>query len=277
MSRRVLSLLAACILACALALPGCGATQDQEPQQSYDSSAATTYEAAPTEEEGAAEAEPAEQPSSDAQEIPSKATVTDDPSFTNADITYAKRHLGYESYSKLDYLGRCGKATACLGPETMPAKGEKRGSIGMVKPSGWHTVKYDNVDGKYLYNRCHLIGWQLSSENANERNLVTGTRWMNTEGMLPYENEVADYIDRTGNHVLYRATPLFKGKELVCRGVRIEALSIEDNGRGVSFNAYCPNTQPDISINYATGRSELKAGAGKQSGAFESSATKSSA
>lgn len=161
---------------------------------------------------------------------------------------------GYESYADLDSLGRCGEAMALVGAETMPA--EKRGSIGSVKPSGWRTVSYDDlVDGRYLYNRCHLIGYQLSGENANERNLITGTRYLNVEGMLPFEDEVAGYVRATGNHVLYRATPVFAGDELVARGVHLEALSIEDGGEGVSFNVFCHNVQPGIEIDYATGDS----------------------
>ena len=163
----------------------------------------------------------------------------------------------FEKYTALDYLERCGVAFACLGKETMPT--EDRGAIGSVKPSGWHTVKYDFVDGKYLYNRCHLIGFQLSGENANTRNLITGTRYMNVDGMLPFENMVADYIKETGNHVLYRVTPVFKGSELVCRGVQIEAFSVEDNGDGICFNVFCYNNQPGVEIDYATGNSRLSA------------------
>ena len=160
----------------------------------------------------------------------------------------------YEDYTPLDTLGRCGVAEACLGKETMPT--EERGEIGQVKPSGWQTVKYDCVDGKYLYNRCHLIGFQLSGENANERNLITGTRYMNVDGMLPFENMIADYIKETGNHVLYRVTPVYSGNELVARGVQMEALSVEDNGDGICFNVYCYNNQPGVRINYANGQSQ---------------------
>ena len=159
-----------------------------------------------------------------------------------------------ESYSKLDRLGRCRTAFACIGTDIMPT--EKRGSIGMVKPSGWHTVRYDNlVEGKYLYNRCHLIAYQLSGENANERNLITGTRYMNTEGMLPFENKVADYVRSTKNHVLYRVAPVFKGTELVARGVQMEAYSVEDRGEGICFNVFVYNVQPGIEIDYASGDS----------------------
>jgi DNA-entry nuclease len=134
---------------------------------------------------------------------------------------------------------------------------EDRGSIGQVKPSGWHTVKYDCVDGKYLYNRCHLIGFQLSGENANEKNLITGTRYMNTEGMLPFENMVADYIKETNNHVMFRVIPVFTGNDLVARGVVMEAYSVEDNGEGICFNVYVYNNQPGVVIDYATGLSAL--------------------
>lgn len=137
---------------------------------------------------------------------------------------------------------------------------EKRGSIGQVKPSGWQTAKYDFVDGKYLYNRCHLIGYQLTAENANERNLITGTRYMNVDGMLPFENMVADYIKETGNHVLYRVTPVFNGNNLVASGVQMEAMSVEDKGAGISFNVFCYNVQPGVEINYADGKSKLAEG-----------------
>lgn len=161
----------------------------------------------------------------------------------------------YETYSPLDGLGRCGPAEANVGVDLMPT--EDRGEIGQVKPSGWQTVKYDIVDGKYLYNRCHLIGYQLTGENANEQNLITGTRYMNVEGMLPFEDQVADYVQETGNHVLYRVTPIFSGSELVARGVQMEALSVEDGGEGVCFNVYVYNCQPGVTIDYATGDSWL--------------------
>lgn len=160
----------------------------------------------------------------------------------------------YESYSELDSLGRCQSAEANIGEDLMPD--EKRGSIGQVKPSGWHTVKYDCVDGKYLYNRCHLIGYQLTAENANEKNLITGTRYLNVEGMLPFENMVADYIKETGNHVMYRVTPLYEGDNLVASGVQMEALSVEDEGDGICYNVFVYNVQPGIVIDYATGDSE---------------------
>lgn len=176
------------------------------------------------------------------------------PDFSSEEMT----DESFEEYSPLDSLGRCGVAYANLSIDTMPT--EERGNIGMVKPSGWVTSKYDFVDGKYLYNRCHLIGYQLSAENANELNLITGTRYMNTEGMLPFENEVADYIQETGNHVLYRITPVFAGDELVAHGVQMEAMSVEDGGSGVCFNVYCYNVQPGVTIDYSTGENELAVG-----------------
>lgn len=164
-----------------------------------------------------------------------------------------KTAAAFENYSDLDALGRCGVAFACVGKETMPT--EERGSIGSIKPSGWHSVKYDFVDGKYLYNRCHLIGYQLTAENANEKNLITGTRYLNTKGMLPFENMVADYVKETGNHVLYRVTPVFEGKNLVASGVYMEAYSVEDDGDGICFYVYVFNRQPGVKIDYLTGDS----------------------
>ena len=160
--------------------------------------------------------------------------------------------VSFEHYSDLDGLGRCGEAVASVGRDLMPDT--DRGSIGSVKPSGWVTVKYDFVDGKYLYNRCHLIGYQLTGENANEKNLITGTRYLNTTGMLPFENAVDDYVDETGNHVLYRVTPIFEGDDLVASGVLMEAYSVEDRG-ALAFCVYCYNVQPGIEIDYATGES----------------------
>ena len=173
------------------------------------------------------------------------------PYFTDEDRT----PTSFESYSALDGLGRCGTAYACVSTDTMPT--EKRSSIGQIKPTGWHTVKYDCVDGKYLYNRCHLIGYQLTAENANEKNLITGTRYLNVDGMLPFENMVADYIKETGHHVLYRVTPIFDGDDLVASGVLMEAESVEDNGEGICFNVFCYNVQPGVTIDYATGESSL--------------------
>lgn len=161
----------------------------------------------------------------------------------------------FEQYSELDALGRCGAAMACIGTDLMPT--EERGAIGPVKPTGWHTVKYDCVDGKYLYNRCHLIGFQLTGENANERNLITGTRFMNVEGMLPFENMVADFIKKTGYHVLYRVTPVFEGNNLLAEGVRIEAKSVEDDGDGICLYVFVYNIQPGVELDYSTGKSRL--------------------
>ena len=174
-----------------------------------------------------------------------------EPYFTEEDY---KRDI-FEEYSNLDYLKRAGVAFSNLGKEIMP--NEKRGSIGMIKPSGWHTIKYDNIMGKYLYNRCHLIGYQLSGEGANEKNLITCTRYMNTVGMLEFENQVAEYIKNTNNHVLYRVTPIFEDKNLLASGVNIEAYSLEDNGKGIKFNVYIYNVQPNITIDYKTGKSKL--------------------
>ena len=159
----------------------------------------------------------------------------------------------FETYGELDSLGRCTEAYANIGKDLMPT--EDRGSIGKIKPSGWHTVKYDCIDGKYLYNRCHLIGYQLTAENANEQNLITGTRYLNVDGMLPFENMVADYIKETGNHILYKVTPLYAGDNLVATGVQMEAQSVEDSGEGVQFNVFCYNVQPGVGIDYATGDS----------------------
>ena len=161
----------------------------------------------------------------------------------------------FEVYSKLDELGRCGVAYENISIETMPT--EERGEIGMIKPTGWHTVKYPEViEDRYLYNRCHLIGYQLAGENANEKNLITGTRYLNVEGMLPYENEVASYMKKTGNHVMYRVTPYFKGNNLMADGVLMEAYSVEDSGAGVCFCIYAYNVQPGIDIDYSTGDSK---------------------
>ena len=173
------------------------------------------------------------------------------PNFSKSDLTTTS----FEKYSPLDSLGRCGVAYSNIGTDVMPT--EKRESISSVKPSGWHSVKYDVVEGKYLYNRSHLIGYQLTAENANERNLITGTRYFNATLMLPYENMVADYIKETNNHVLYRVTPVFKGNNLVATGVQIEAKSVEDNGEGIEFNVFIYNIQPGITIDYATGDSAL--------------------
>lgn len=161
----------------------------------------------------------------------------------------------FEKYSELDSLGRCGAAYANVSKDTMPT--EARGEISKVKPTGWHTVKYDCVEEKYLYNRCHLIGYQLTAENANKQNLITGTRYLNVDGMLPFENQVAEYVKQENGHVLYRITPIFVGNNLVANGVQMEAESVEDKGEKVKFNVYAYNVQPNIKIDYSTGNSEL--------------------
>jgi len=173
------------------------------------------------------------------------------PLFTEEDIT----DESYEYYGELDALNRCTITMASIGQDLMPT--EERGAIGQVKPTGWVTAKYDFVDGKYLYNRCHLIGFQLTGENANAENLITGTRYMNVDGMLPFENMVADYIKETGNHVLYRVIPVFDGDNLVADGVTMEAWSVEDDGEGICFYVYVYNVQPGVEIDYATGESWL--------------------
>lgn len=175
-----------------------------------------------------------------------------EPYFTEEDYTLKS----FEKYSDLDLLGRCGVAYANVGIDTMPTT--ERGSIGMIKPTGWHTIKYDIVNGKYLYNRCHLIGYQLTGENDNEKNLITCTRQMNIGAMLEYENKVADYVKKTNNHVLYRVTPVFKDSNLLATGVEIEAYSVEDNGEGIKFNVFIYNVQEGIEIDYTTGDSKLK-------------------
>jgi DNA-entry nuclease len=174
------------------------------------------------------------------------------PNFSEEDYTTQS----FENYSELDSLGRCGIAYANICQELMPT--EKRESISQVRPTGWQTAKYDFVDGKYLYNRCHLIGFQLAGENANEKNLITGTRYLNVTGMLPFENEVAEFVKNTDYHVLYRVTPIFYGDNLVASGVQMEAFSVEDSGNGVQFNVYCYNVQPGVTIDYATGNSSAQ-------------------
>ena len=199
------------------------------------------------------------------------AVNNNEPFFTDSDMTTT----AFENYSDLDSLGRCGVAYANICKDIMPT--EERGKIGMIKPSGWHTVKYDVIKDRYLYNRCHLIGYQLSGENANPKNLITGTRYLNVEGMLPFENLVADYVNNTGNHVLYRVTPMFSGSNLVANGVLIEAKSVEDNGGGILFNVYCYNVQPGVGINYENGDSWLDGTTGNASSGSDTSAAENSA
>ncbi len=213
-------------------------------------------------------------PSSPATEPPSlessgeNATLAHLPSFSGSPFVILKNNQpdftpeeiseeSFEFYSELDALGRCGVSVASIGRDLMPT--QERGSIGQVKPSGWQTVRYDIVDGKYLYNRCHLIGFQLTGENANPKNLITGTRYLNVEGQLPFENMVADYVKETGNHVMYRVTPVFEGNDLLARGVVMEGWSVEDGGEGICFHVFCYNVQPGITIDYATGESTLAA------------------
>lgn len=181
------------------------------------------------------------------------------PYFTDEELTTQS----FETYSELDSLGRCGVAYACIGQDLMPT--EDRESISEVTPSGWNNKEYDFVDGGWLYNRCHLIGFQLTGENANEKNLITGTRSMNVDGMLLFENMTADYIKETGNHVMYRVTPVFEGDELVPRGVLMEGKSVEDNGEGILFNVFVYNVQPGVEINYMTGDSKLTEAGGSES------------
>ena len=199
------------------------------------------------------------------------AVNNNEPFFTDSDMTTT----AFENYSDLDSLGRCGVAYANICKDIMPT--EERGKIGMIKPSGWHTVKYDVIKDRYLYNRCHLIGYQLAGENANPKNLITGTRYLNVEGMLPFENLVADYVNNTGNHVLNRVTPMFSGSNLVANGVLIEAKSVEDNGGGILFNVYCYNVQPGVGINYENGDSWLDGTPGSASSGSDSSAAENSA
>ena len=188
------------------------------------------------------------------------------PAFSDEPFYVVNRHVpffmeeelttkAYEYYGDLDALGRCTVAMACVGKELMPT--EDRGSISSVKPTGWQSVTYPNVSGGYLYNRCHLIGWQLTGENANRKNLITGTQYLNIEGMLPFENMIADYVKETNNHVLLRVTPIFDENDLVCTGVLMEAYSVEDEGEGIQFNVFCYNSQPGIEIDYATGKSQM--------------------
>ena len=199
------------------------------------------------------------------------AVNNNEPFFSDSDMTTT----AFENYSDLDSLGRCGVAYANICKDIMPT--EERGKIGMIKPSGWHTVKYDVIKDRYLYNRCHLIGYQLAGENANPKNLITGTRYLNVEGMLPFENLVADYVNNTGNHVLYRVTPMFSGSNLVANGVLIEAKSVEDNGGGILFNVYCYNVQPGVGINYENGDSWLDGTTGSASSGSDSSVAENSA
>ncbi|MGN0240654.1 MAG: DNA/RNA non-specific endonuclease, partial [Candidatus Weimeria sp.] len=182
---------------------------------------------------------------------PYVAVNNNNPFFTEKELENSR---SYEKYGNLDSLGRCTSCIACIGKDLMPSK--TRGYISDVRPTGWHTVKYKGIDGNYLYNRCHLIGYQLTGENANEKNLITGTRYLNIDGMLPFENAVAEYVKSgTDVHVLYRVTPVFTGNDLLARGVLMEGRSIEDNGKGINFCVFCYNVQPNVTIDYADGSS----------------------
>ncbi len=263
----LLSLALALLLSISL-LPGCSSSNsvDAAPRQETAEQAQQAEEQSPqTQGQAVEEPQPEAAAAFDLASVPAYSgspyveLYGNQPQFSDAD----KARGGFEEYSPLDSLGRCGVAFALIGTETMPT--EERGSIGAVRPSGWHTVRYNGaVEGNYLYNRCHLIGYQLAGENANERNLITGTRYLNTKGMLPFEDEVAGYVERTGSHVLYRVTPVFDGENLVASGVRMEAWSVEDSGAGICFDVYCYNVQPGISIDYATGDSALAEGAATQ-------------
>ena len=237
-----------CILTLMLSLSGCGQGTEPSGQKTQEAGENTQSESTIQEENV---------PSISLADIPDYAgdpyvvVNNNQPDFAESDMTTNS----FETYSDLVALGRCGIAYANIGQDLMPT--EERGNISDVKPSGWQSVEYEGIDGGYLYNRCHLIGFQLTAENANEKNLITGTRYLNVEGMLPFENMVADYIQETGNHVLYRVTPLFEGDNLVASGVQMEAKSVEDNGAGILFNVFCYNVQPGITIDYATGNSQL--------------------
>ncbi len=242
MQRKIATVLLPFLLALSLGLSGCAAAAVIQPVTISASKAEDILQKIPA-----------------WQEQPYVIVNDNVPFFTESDLSTE----AFEHYSDLDGLGRCGVAYANVCQEIMPT--EERGSIGMVKPSGWHTVKYDGIDGNYLYNRCHLIGYQLSGENANVKNLITGTRYLNVQGMLPFENEVAEYVKSRGNHVLYRVTPLFEGNDLVARGVLLEAESVEDKGKGVQFNVFCYNVQPGVTIQYADGSSTGPAFTGSDS------------
>lgn len=238
-----------CILTLMLSLSGCGqGTETAEPSgQQTQEAVENTQSDSTTQEENVPSISLADIP--DYAGDPYVVVNNNQPEFAESEMTTSS----FETYSDLDALGRCGIAYANIGQDLMPT--EERGNISDVKPSGWQSVEYDGIDGGYLYNRCHLIGFQLTAENANEKNLITGTRYLNVEGMLPFENMVADYIEETGNHVLYRVTPIYEGDNLVASGVQMEAKSVEDNGDGILFNVYCYNVQPSITIDYATGDS----------------------
>ena len=266
--KRCKSIILALLLVISVLLGGCGDIE-------------IVYQAAP--EQSAPQQNPSEKPSVSAPGSSEKTDASSDavqmgnlPAFSgtpyvvinNNNPVFAEddyTEQSFEQYSELDALGRCGVAYANVGVDIMPT--EDRGDIGHVKPTGWQSAKYDVVDGKYLYNRCHLIGFQLTGENANKENLITGTRYFNVDGMLPFENMVADYVKETENHVLYRVTPVYEGDNLVVSGAQMEAWSVEDQGEGICFNVYVYNAQPGVEIDYATGESWLADANGKQENA----------
>lgn len=264
--RRLGLLLAAALLALACALPGCGSADESETPAAPaapDTPAATAPEPDETAEASLPETTAVPDAVPEATRAPDTPAYHDLPAYDGSPYVYVNdgepaftgeeraAAAGTEFYGELDALGRCTTTFAVVGVETMPT--EERGSIGEVRPTGWKMGKYDFVDGKYLYNRCHLLGFQLTGENANVCNLITGTRYMNVDGMLPFENAVADYVHATGNHVLMRATPVFDGDDLVARGVHMMAESVEDGGDGVAFNVFVYNVQPGVVIDYRTG------------------------
>ena len=249
------------------------ATEDNEATEDENRDAQDEQDPADSEEssaEGSHAIDPDKLPEWDGE--PSIEINGGDPSFTDSELSAIKKQTE-EDLSALDDQGRCGDVSACVSSETMP-EGE-RDSIGMIRPAGWHLVKYDFVEGKYLYNRCHLIGWQLTGLNAEERNLITGTRYLNVDGMLPYENRVADFAESSDLHVAYRVEPVYKGDELIARGVHIEAESIEDKGESLAFNVYCYNVQPYVDIDYKTGESTADSDAPDSAESSDSSANQS--
>lgn len=268
--RRITSIVAL-LLSLILALSGCGGQEIQQQENPLVSQTEQVEYEAPvvSQEQTETVEQPNESTAFDLSSIPRYndspyvAVNDNNPYFTESDYTTES----FEKYDPLDALGRCGVAYANISIGTMPT--EPRGNIGNVKPSGWHSIRYENVEGLYLYNRCHLIGYQLSAENANTSNLITGTRYLNIHGMLPFESMVADYVKETKNHVLYRVTPIFEGNNLLASGVLMEGYSVEDDGEGICYNVYCYNVQPGIKINYATGDSKAEDG----SAPYGSSAT----
>ena len=248
------ALLLACILALSLyAIPGCSSTEPT-PGATVGESDVTDRALSPSPAPDSPDSrQDDEELLAAVPEFRGTASVElngNTPAFTESEIARAEKG-SFEEYAPLDELGRCETATACIGIDLMPT--EARGDIWQIKPTGWITSEYDFIEGEKLYNRSHLIGFMLAGENANERNLITGTRYMNATGMLPFEEQVARFVETTGKHVLYRVNPIFVGDEMVARGVNMEARSIEDDGAGVSFNVFCYNVQPGVDIDYATG------------------------